>query len=479
MVVQAQAAKAKGNTVIGMLHHGLVEHFDMEEEFLGDYLVNDYQSISAAFADAGIHYVFTGHMHANDIATMTTEAGNQLYDIETGSAVTYPCPMRFVTFTSKNVGEQRTIEANIDTVTNLDNITYIKADKTEGTIDNLTEYAKQPQFGLSEAVVVNVATDLLKTVGGAGLEQTLLGLINGILGEGTFTSIQDLIPLVAGMLPADPAGTVYYDQASGTLYVNLSISVLKGKLAISLQGLGETLEYLLSCLDETLQSDEALNGFVTDLLKSVLEMKVYTDPSDSANDRTLIQFVNDVYYSHLSGDDSDQSRIPAYVQSVRTDLNSGKLIFNILDTLFSDFKGLLADLTANVSVEEFLGTSQVIKDGSDVVEVIPTDGRTPLLQQLPEGDESTDLVNTLYGNMVLGLGFDIVEGEKETTMTVKQDAVVGDIVSGSFLLGMAVNMLPGMIIGEMADDGTIEGGLIGAELMQTLGGLLDSIAASM
>ena len=100
-------------------------------------------------------------MHANDIATMTTEAGNQLYDIETGSAVTYPCPMRFVTFTSKNVGEQRTIEANIDTFKNLDNITYIKADKTEGTIDDLTEYAKQPQFGLSENVITNLGTGLV------------------------------------------------------------------------------------------------------------------------------------------------------------------------------------------------------------------------------------------------------------------------------------------------------------------------------
>ena len=101
VIEQAQAAEEKGNTVIGMMHHGLIEHFGMEEEFLADYLVNDYQDISAAFADAGIHYVFTGHMHANDIAAMTTAAGNELFDIETGSAVTYPCPMRFVTFTSK------------------------------------------------------------------------------------------------------------------------------------------------------------------------------------------------------------------------------------------------------------------------------------------------------------------------------------------------------------------------------------------
>lgn len=180
VIEQAQAAEKKGNTVIGMMHHGLIEHFGMEEEFLADYLVNDYQDISAAFADAGIHYVFTGHMHANDIAAMTTAAGNELYDIETGSAVTYPCPMRFVTFTSKTEGEKRTISADIDTVINLDNITYLTADKQEATIEDLTEYAKQPQFGLSENVIVNVGAGvvdgLLDTVQESGVEALLTQL---------------------------------------------------------------------------------------------------------------------------------------------------------------------------------------------------------------------------------------------------------------------------------------------------------------
>ena len=51
---QIEDAIGDGRRPIGMMHHGLAEHFSMEEEFLGDYLVNDYQNISAAFADAGI-----------------------------------------------------------------------------------------------------------------------------------------------------------------------------------------------------------------------------------------------------------------------------------------------------------------------------------------------------------------------------------------------------------------------------------------
>ena len=81
---QIAAAKQRGDTVIGMEHHGMIPHFSMEPDLLPMYLVNDYERLSREFADAGMQYIFTGHMHANDIASLTTEQGNTLYDIETG-----------------------------------------------------------------------------------------------------------------------------------------------------------------------------------------------------------------------------------------------------------------------------------------------------------------------------------------------------------------------------------------------------------
>ena len=37
------------------------------------YLVNGYERIAQEYADAGMSVVFTGHMHAVDIAAMTTK----------------------------------------------------------------------------------------------------------------------------------------------------------------------------------------------------------------------------------------------------------------------------------------------------------------------------------------------------------------------------------------------------------------------
>lgn len=93
---QIEEAKKAGDTIIGMSHHGIVEHFDGQGDVFAPYLVKDYEDISTLLADAGMEYVFTGHFHAQDVATKTTEAGNTIIDIMTGSTVSYPSPIRFV-----------------------------------------------------------------------------------------------------------------------------------------------------------------------------------------------------------------------------------------------------------------------------------------------------------------------------------------------------------------------------------------------
>lgn len=157
VIEQTAAAKARGDLVIGLEHHGLVPHFDVEPTILPMYLVNGYERIAQEYADAGMSVVFTGHMHAVDIAAMTTKAGNTFYDIETGSALTYPCPVRFVDLRRSTVGGETSTYMSVSTKTHAGPIHY--TDPTTGTahvIDDLTEYARE--FGFS--------TDMLKTVAG-------------------------------------------------------------------------------------------------------------------------------------------------------------------------------------------------------------------------------------------------------------------------------------------------------------------------
>lgn len=103
-------AVASGKSLLGFMHHGILEHYDRQQKYYGEYLVDDWEVIAERFAASGMKAVFTGHYHSQDIVRrkFTTEIGGPrrnvfVFDIETGSLVTYPCPYRIVEITENQV----------------------------------------------------------------------------------------------------------------------------------------------------------------------------------------------------------------------------------------------------------------------------------------------------------------------------------------------------------------------------------------
>lgn len=89
-----QKAAEERKAVMAMIHHGVVEHWIGQSILHSDYLVEDYRKFSRFLASYGVRLVFTGHYHAQDIARADFEEGAFIYDIETGSLITPPCPLR-------------------------------------------------------------------------------------------------------------------------------------------------------------------------------------------------------------------------------------------------------------------------------------------------------------------------------------------------------------------------------------------------
>ena len=94
-------AKAQNKILLSMMHHGIVEHFVGQGTMFPEYLISDWKNTSAVLADSGMNVVFTGHFHAQDIAKGTGTKG-YIYDVETGSTVTAPCPYRIITLNTVN-----------------------------------------------------------------------------------------------------------------------------------------------------------------------------------------------------------------------------------------------------------------------------------------------------------------------------------------------------------------------------------------
>lgn len=93
-------ANESGNAVIVMEHHGIIEHWTGQSKLHPDYLVDDYQHIGQVLASYQVQLAFTGHYHAQDITGSNFDHYGKLYDIETGSLITPPCPIRFCTISN-------------------------------------------------------------------------------------------------------------------------------------------------------------------------------------------------------------------------------------------------------------------------------------------------------------------------------------------------------------------------------------------
>ena len=94
---QASAATAAGKQVIAMMHHPLFPHITGANLFIDTYTVGNYETVRNKLIDAGVKYIFTGHFHTSDIAyDWNDDETNGIYDINTGSLISYPCDYRML-----------------------------------------------------------------------------------------------------------------------------------------------------------------------------------------------------------------------------------------------------------------------------------------------------------------------------------------------------------------------------------------------
>lgn len=100
VVEECEKAKDQGLTIVGMQHHNLIPHMDIEEATFWPFVVQEWEKIADAYADAGMHYIFTGHLHTNDVVSYVSDNGESIYDILTPTLTGFPNSYRIVDFTT-------------------------------------------------------------------------------------------------------------------------------------------------------------------------------------------------------------------------------------------------------------------------------------------------------------------------------------------------------------------------------------------
>ena len=93
---KTEEAVAAGKIPVGMMHFPLIQHFGSLVQS-ANAAVNDPEGTHVAdvLADAGMKFIFTGHIHIQDNALYTSKAGNKILDINSASLCNYPTPVRY------------------------------------------------------------------------------------------------------------------------------------------------------------------------------------------------------------------------------------------------------------------------------------------------------------------------------------------------------------------------------------------------
>lgn len=368
---QVKQARAAGDIVFVTQHHGVIPHFSMEPELMGEYLVDNYEDCQRRYADAGVSAVFTGHMHANDIASITTEAGNTLYDIETCATVTYPSDIRFATLSWKREEGTANVEATLAVENHpLGSVDYVDFDtKATTKIADITAYGEERL--LTVDVIKTMIADALVSpaiddmVANGGVKPALAGLLGGLnVGDGTADGLDPaLFNMLLTMLPQsqDEALAVVLGDLSFLLksYGTLGIwsdAAQQRIILEQLDGVTSSAQVLALSPDPSLAAEiEAVaasvpmaaagywsyyidatsfakfmatlyanidaqllqegRGDTLNLLRSLIEVLVNEQVSDDG--KTLFDLIKFAYGDHLYGDETCPSWVEAATANMR------------------------------------------------------------------------------------------------------------------------------------------------------------------
>ncbi len=109
---QIKSAREDGEYLFAMTHHPVLPPSPVYPVMSKRDMHGGYETVPYLFADAGLQFIFTGHSHMQNIGFLKTPKGNVFCDINTGSLVGYPTPIRRVTLD----GEKMTVTTEkIDT----------------------------------------------------------------------------------------------------------------------------------------------------------------------------------------------------------------------------------------------------------------------------------------------------------------------------------------------------------------------------
>jgi len=405
-------------TVLGIMHHSAVPHWEKEEEITTGFIVYNPVETADFLADYGIRYVYTGHQHANDKASYVSTNGNQIIDMEGSANVSVGSQVKITTIEQGSVGGSYAEKAYLDAYPNTkidvsdvydkvykdDKYGYVKRNKVEdfinGSDKTITNYSSYTRRRVYENIVDNYMNLYLR--------KDVTSMLNDLLG-GVFDKIDNpILKPVRNFVPD-------VVKLADNLIAGLNDKVLK--------------DYTYSGDTERMKApDMKVFAFLEELVNRVLSLDV-----SGEGDKIFDVFI-DCYMRHSTGEDWNSfeemvAEKPSY-KKVFENLKSGKFVNELLDVILDENNGLmflikgLSETEFDLSADISEGFKKLLPTVFALIELVDKDGNPTMdLTNFNLGIIAKALgTSGILNDMIDGLGVQI----DLANMTIPE--IINDIV---------------------------------------------------
>lgn len=465
MVDEVRKAQAKNDIVAVVCHHAFLPHFKNQEKFLNPYIVHEWdtkfkdddeaingKTPSEILADLGVKFLFTGHLHAHDIAHTKTAKGNDFFDIQTGSTVTYPLPVRHVTFVNNFDKDQPGFDAHI-TSELIKKFEYKDPDTGEMvTVDNATQYSHKNS--LTAELVSNLAMyyldeydlnnfnskklifGLLKDKGidlpENGYGDAVLNIVAGLLGKKEIETGNNMVSKVT-IEVKDIENKEKYGEGR-KIAIDVESAFGKAPLMIRPERLEGAIDSILEQVDTKIVTRENVRGWLYRIIDKMMQTPV---GQENGQVKTLKDLANDSYNSYLRGDEEQAPYIKEVVEKYskkENDLTADILKYSkdTIDQVFEEITSKIAYKIPDEKLPEDLRKLKANDEAKFVKYLIesedPDNGAANFIIGFAPAITGKNVNDTLSKEMVAGL--------------IYKDKKKHEKVEGSFIVNKLLGLGP-------------------------------------
>lgn len=466
LVSKVDEANSRNDVVTVMSHHAFLPHFDKQEKLLSPYIIKEWdtrfedsderingKTPSEILANLGVRFLFTGHLHAQDVAKYDDGKGNVFYDIQTGSLVTYPLPVRHITIENNiSKGQDYTIDMKTDLI---DSFTYTDPATGEKiTVDDAMKYASKNQLtpelvaglvnyyldtnNFSKIESKKMIFDLLKKNGIEVSENAYGEKIIKILGDKFLTESKKINAGVAEVeISVKPIENTELYGKGNKIAIDTKVFGIPTKLLIRGEKLEDAIDNILNQVDTKVVTRENLYNWSKKLVAKMMDYPIYTS-EDGTVVKTLSDIANDSYKAYLKGDEVQPAYIKATVAKYSDPNND--LVRDLLEYASGDIEDVLMDAASKIEYKKE-GLSGA---GNDSFKFI---------NNLIEGEKNPDDGQMIKAFLAQMIGKNVAETLKNSTIqgmlakqvygkeTDKKKVEAKDLVNMVYDMGPVENLL--------------------------------------